>query len=200
MAATGIETFLTRGPGENPTQAERAEVANAVNADLLLSLNIDGASSELAQGVATFHFGTDSGSSSTLGETLAERDAGDTHTIVARQLDAVLTVSGAASLQRAIVAYEPVWAIGTGLTPTTDQIAEVHAALRARLSGLLIGTELAAAKAWWLGRDVVIVGEGTLAGLYARALRAQGIAARQVPAEDAVLAGLTRARALTAGA
>ena len=73
-------------------------------------------------------------------------------------------------------------------------------AARARLSGLLIGTELAAARAWWLGRDVVIVGEGTLAGLYARALRAQGIAARQVPAEDAVLAGLTRARALAAGA
>ena len=71
------------------------------------------------------------------------------------------------------------------------------AAARARLSGLLIGTELAAAKPWWLGRDVVIVGEGHLGGLYARALAAQGVPARQVVAEDATLAGLNRARALT---
>jgi N-acetylmuramoyl-L-alanine amidase len=71
MTATGMETFLTRGVHDNPTQSERAEVANAVNADLLLSLNIDGCDSPLAEGVATFHFGTDSGSSSTLGETLA---------------------------------------------------------------------------------------------------------------------------------
>lgn len=72
-------------------------------------------------------------------------------------------------------------------------------AARARLSGLLIGTELAAAKAWWLGREVVIPGEGALAGLYARALGAQGVRTRQVSAEDAVLARLTRARALADG-
>lgn len=71
MAATGMETFLTRGVDDNPTQSERADVANSVNADLLLSLNIDGSESALAEGIATFHFGTDSGSSSTLGETLA---------------------------------------------------------------------------------------------------------------------------------
>ena len=70
------------------------------------------------------------------------------------------------------------------------------AAARARLSGLLIGAELAAAKPWWLGRDVVIVGEGGLAALYARALAAQGVPARQVPAQDATLAGLKRARSL----
>lgn len=74
------------------------------------------------------------------------------------------------------------------------------AAARGRLSGLLIGTELAAAKPWWLGRDVVIVGDDALGGLYARALAAQGVAARQVSATDAVLAGLARARALGAGA
>lgn len=73
-------------------------------------------------------------------------------------------------------------------------------AARARLSGLLIGAELAAAKAWWLGRDLVIAGDGALAGLYARALGTQGVTARQVAAEDAVLAGLARARALGAGA
>jgi len=71
MTATGMETFLTRGVHDNPSQAERAEVANSVNADLLLSLNIDGNDSPLAEGVASFHFGSDSGSSSTLGETLA---------------------------------------------------------------------------------------------------------------------------------
>lgn len=71
MAATGMETFLTRGRGENPTQDERAEVANAVDADLLISVNVDGWTSPLAEGVAAFHFGTDAGGSSTLGETLA---------------------------------------------------------------------------------------------------------------------------------
>lgn len=70
-------------------------------------------------------------------------------------------------------------------------------AARGRLSGLLIGAELAAAKPWWLGRDVVVVGEGTLAARYARALAAQGVPARRVPADDATLAGLKRARALT---
>lgn len=70
------------------------------------------------------------------------------------------------------------------------------AAARARLSGLLIGTELAAAKPWWLGRDVVIVGDGALAALYTRALAAQGVTARPVPAEAATLAGLKSARRL----
>lgn len=67
---------------------------------------------------------------------------------------------------------------------------------RARLSGLLIGAELAAAKPWWLGRDVVILGAGGLSALYARALAAQGVTARRIDAEAATLAGLARARAL----
>ena len=71
MTATGMETFLTRGVRENPTQAERADVANAVDADLLISVSVDGCASALAEGVATFHFGTDTGGTSTLGETLA---------------------------------------------------------------------------------------------------------------------------------
>lgn len=69
-------------------------------------------------------------------------------------------------------------------------------AARARLSGLLIGAELAAARPWWLGRDVVILGAGRLSALYARALAAQGVAARTINAETATLAGLARARAL----
>ena len=72
MVATGMETFLTRGAHQNPTAEERAHLANEVNADLLLSLHVDGSASSLATGIATFHFGTDSGATSTVGETLAE--------------------------------------------------------------------------------------------------------------------------------
>ena len=71
MTATGMEVFLTRAQLDNPTQAERAELANSVTADLLISVHVDGSTSALAEGIAAFHFGTDSGSSSTLGETLA---------------------------------------------------------------------------------------------------------------------------------
>lgn len=69
------------------------------------------------------------------------------------------------------------------------------AAARARLSGLLIGTELASAKPYWLGQDVVIVGATFLARLYEQALTAQGLHPRLVPASDAVIAGLTAAHA-----
>ncbi len=72
MVATGMETFLTRGAHQNPTAEERCGLANEVNADLMLSLHIDGSPSKLATGIATFHFGTDSGATSTVGETLAE--------------------------------------------------------------------------------------------------------------------------------
>ena len=64
---------------------------------------------------------------------------------------------------------------------------------RARLSGLLIGAELAAARPYWLGQEVGIVGAETLARNYAAALALQGVSARLLPADDCVLAGLTRA-------
>ena len=67
---------------------------------------------------------------------------------------------------------------------------------RGRLAGLLVGAELAATRAWWLGREVVIVDDGPWGPRYARALSAQGVTARQAWAEDAVLAGLSRAHAL----
>ncbi|MBP1805929.1 triose-phosphate isomerase [Rubellimicrobium aerolatum] len=70
-----------------------------------------------------------------LGETLAEREAGRTLEVVGRQLDASVP-EGATGLNT-VVAYEPVWAIGTGLTPTSEQIAEVHDFLRSRLSARL---------------------------------------------------------------
>lgn len=69
-----------------------------------------------------------------VGETLAEREAGATESIVARQLDAVLEVCGPVALARAVLAYEPVWAIGTGRTATPSQAQSVHEFLRERVA------------------------------------------------------------------
>jgi triosephosphate isomerase (TIM) len=69
-----------------------------------------------------------------VGETLAEREAGQTGAVVTRQLDAVLDCIGAAALARGALAYEPVWAIGTGRTATPAQAQEVHSGLRARVA------------------------------------------------------------------
>ncbi|HEV7692954.1 MAG TPA: triose-phosphate isomerase [Hyphomonadaceae bacterium] len=66
-----------------------------------------------------------------LGESLAERDAGKTIDVVSRQLAG--SVPDAAAGKAFVIAYEPIWAIGTGRTPTAAQVAEVHAALRAGL-------------------------------------------------------------------
>lgn len=69
-----------------------------------------------------------------VGETLAERDAGQTVAVVLRQLDAVLRGCGVAALARSVLAYEPVWAIGTGRTASPAQAQEVHALLRGRVA------------------------------------------------------------------
>lgn len=71
-----------------------------------------------------------------VGETLVHRDAGETEAIVARQIDAVVEVAGIAAFADAVIAYEPVWAIGTGRTASPAQVQEVHAFLRGKLSGL----------------------------------------------------------------
>jgi triosephosphate isomerase len=68
-----------------------------------------------------------------VGETLAERESGQTNAIVGAQLDAVLTAVDAGSLSNIVIAYEPVWAIGTGKTATPQMAQEVHAMLRAKL-------------------------------------------------------------------
>jgi triosephosphate isomerase len=68
-----------------------------------------------------------------VGEQLAEREAGRTREVIARQLDVVLELSGAAVLEAGVVAYEPVWAIGTGRNATPEQAQEVHAFIRARI-------------------------------------------------------------------
>jgi triosephosphate isomerase len=66
-----------------------------------------------------------------IGETLEEREAGKTLEVLSRQLKAVLDKAGVESFRKAVVAYEPVWAIGTGKTATPEQAQEVHAAVRA---------------------------------------------------------------------
>jgi len=68
-----------------------------------------------------------------VGETLAEREAGATNDVVLQQLEAVLAAVGDAAA-RLVVAYEPVWAIGTGRTATPGEAQAVHALLRARLA------------------------------------------------------------------
>jgi len=70
-----------------------------------------------------------------VGETLAERDSGRTMAVVARQLCAVIDLAGVGALGAAVIAYEPVWAIGTGVTATPEQAQEVHAEVRALLAG-----------------------------------------------------------------
>jgi triosephosphate isomerase len=69
-----------------------------------------------------------------VGESLEEREQGRTASVVMRQLEAVLEVAGAASFTSAVLAYEPVWAIGTGKNATPDQAQDVHALLRERMA------------------------------------------------------------------
>lgn len=70
-----------------------------------------------------------------VGELLTEREAGATETVITRQLDLLLSGrAGLAALQNAVIAYEPVWAIGTGMTATPEQAQAVHAFIRQRIA------------------------------------------------------------------
>lgn len=98
-----------------------------------------------------------------LGETLAQREAGQAVAWVAQQLKAAVAGLSADELERVVLAYEPVWAIGTGLTATPEQAQEIHRALRDELVGL---SEQAAGK-------VRILYGGSVSAANAEALFAQ---------------------------
>ena len=69
-----------------------------------------------------------------VGEHLSDRENGRTEEVVSRQLDAVIDLCGVAALQTGIIAYEPMWAIGTGRTATPEQAQAVHAFIRERIA------------------------------------------------------------------
>ena len=79
-----------------------------------------------------------------VGETREEREQDQTEAVVARQLDAVIKLVGIEAFSRAVIAYEPVWAIGTGLTATPQQAQAVHAFIRDKVTALnvIIGDQL----------------------------------------------------------
>lgn len=69
-----------------------------------------------------------------IGETLLERELGRAEEVVTRQLDAVLDAVGSAGIGRSVLAYEPVWAIGTGKTATPEEAQAMHAAIRSHVA------------------------------------------------------------------
>jgi len=69
-----------------------------------------------------------------VGETLEQRRSGETLDVIVRQVGSLVDALGVEAFSRAVVAYEPVWAIGSGLTATPDQAQEVHAAIRAQIA------------------------------------------------------------------
>lgn len=71
-----------------------------------------------------------------VGETRAEREAGEAENVIARQINAVVALAGVAAFCNAVVAYEPVWAIGTGLTASPEQAQQIHAFVRDKFQQL----------------------------------------------------------------
>jgi triosephosphate isomerase len=71
-----------------------------------------------------------------IGETLEERESGIMEDVVSRQIDAVIDTQGIDAIGKCVIAYEPVWAIGTGVTASPEQAQAVHAFIRSKLAAL----------------------------------------------------------------
>ncbi len=95
-----------------------------------------------------------------VGEQLCDREGGRTEAVIAAQLDAVITANGISALRNAVVAYEPVWAIGTGKTASPEQAQDVHGFVRARLAAA--DAELAADLRLLYGGSVNAANAGAL--------------------------------------
>lgn len=153
----------------HPAGAHTGEVSAPMLADLGCSHVIVGHSERRAMygdddAVVTANFiaAQDAGLIPVLcvGETLEEREQGITEAAVTEQLEAVLDAAGTEAFSRAVVAYEPVWAIGTGRTATPEQAQSVHRTIRA----------LIAARSDKIGQDLRILYGGSVKGDNARAL------------------------------
>jgi triosephosphate isomerase len=77
-----------------------------------------------------------------VGETLEQREAGIQQQVIARQLQVVMDKVGVEAVASAVIAYEPVWAIGTGKTATPEQAQEIHAAIRSQLGAVGVATRV----------------------------------------------------------
>jgi triosephosphate isomerase (TIM) len=125
----------------NPNGAFTGEISAAMLADMRCAFSLVGHSERRQLGEtdlqvaakATRLIEQNLGVIVCVGETLAQREAGETSQVIAGQVHAVLEVLRTAAPAKAVIAYEPVWAIGTGRTATSAQAQEVHAQIRAQL-------------------------------------------------------------------
>lgn len=99
-----------------------------------------------------------------IGETLSEREAGRTFAVATRQLQEGLQEIGLPAAEQVVVAYEPVWAIGTGMTASPEQAAEVHVFIRGVMSSIY-GTDF--------GRRIPVIYGGSVNPANIKALMAQ---------------------------
>lgn len=134
---------------QNVSQNEQGAFTGAVAAGMLVDFNCKFVIIGHSERRALFHESNDIAAAKfdaaikvgltpifCVGETLAERESGVTEQVVARQLEVILNHAGPAALAKSVIAYEPVWAIGTGKTATPEQAQAVHSFIRQRVAQL----------------------------------------------------------------
>lgn len=147
QAASVLNDSAVSWGGQNLSQEKSGAFTGEVSADMLLDLQCQyvivghserralyGESDELVAEKYSAAIAAGLVPLLCVGELLEEREAGDTEAVVARQLDAVIDKVGIAAIGAGIIAYEPVWAIGTGKTASPQQAQDVHAFIRQRVA------------------------------------------------------------------